>query len=65
MHADGNAANTSGLNGTVVTEDDVHGVDKWGIMMKPVAVCTHIARGTGINDPTGLKTLRTGINLGL
>jgi len=53
------------LNGTVVAEDDVHGVDEWGIMMKPVAMCAHIARGARVDDPTGLETLRTGIDLGL
>jgi len=65
MHVDRNVADTSGLNGTVVAKDDIHGVDKWGIMMKPVVMCAHIARGARVDDPTGLKTLRTGINLGL
>jgi len=65
MHTDGNVADAGGLNGAVVPKDNVHGVDKWGVMMEPVAVCTHIARGAGIDDPTGLKTLRTGINFGL
>ena len=65
MHVDGNAADTSGLNGAVIAKDDVHGVDEWGIMMKPVAMCTHIARGARVDDPTSLETLRTRIDLGL
>jgi len=65
VHANGDTADTGGLNGTVVPEDNVHGVDEGGVIMEPVAVCAHIARGAGIDDPTSLKTLRTGIDFGL
>jgi len=65
MHVNGNVTDTSGLNGTVVAEDDIHGGGKSGVMMEPVMVCTHIARGARVDDPTSLKVLRAGIDLGL
>ena len=65
MHANRNATDTGGLNGAVVAKDDVHGGGKSGVMMKPVTVCAHIARGARVDDPTSLKVLRARIDLGL
>jgi len=65
VHVNRNAADTSGLNGAVVAEDNIHGGRKGGVVVEPIMVCTHVLQGTRVNDPTGLKTLRTGIDLGL
>jgi len=65
VHANGNAADNGGLNGAVVAKDNVHGGRKGGVVVEPIAVCAHVSQGTRVDDPTGLETLRTGIDLGL
>jgi len=65
VHVNGNAADTGGLNGTVVTRNDVHGGRKGGVVVEPIVVCAHVLQGTRVDDPTGLETLRTRIDLGL
>ena len=65
MHADRDASDACGLNGTVVTKNDVNGGRKWGVVVEPIATSTHVARGTGIDDPAVFYALRTGVRLSL
>jgi hypothetical protein len=43
VHGNGDAPDTSGLNGTVVAKYDVNGAGERGVMMEPVSVSAHVA----------------------
>lgn len=47
VHAYGYPTNAGGLNGAIIAKDDVDGGCKGGVMLEPVAMRAHVARGTG------------------
>jgi hypothetical protein len=65
LHTDRNTAYTSGLYGTVVTEDDVYGWGEWGVIVEPVTVRAHVLGCTRVNDPPVHEVTWARLGLGL
>ena len=65
MHVNGNATDTCGLNGTVITKDNINGGIEMGIMLEPVLMQTYVAGGTRVNDPVILQVHRANLSLSL